>query len=375
MSQMSEPPKTSSILLTVVTTATLGASYIALSGGLISMNKYIMKPDRFPFASVLVFFHMTMSSILSLVGFLLFPRAYSSLQGDHDAVVTNVKKGLKLMIPIAFFFAGTLVLSNMSYNYSSLAFIQMLKEGNLIVVYILSVIVALEKFDWITVGIIIWLLVWTCGSVIGEVHFAFLGFFIQIASQLCEVAKLVCQFMFLSPVGLKFDAHSSVLLMTPLCALLLIVVVGIQLAAQGIFRPVIHGIQEHWVILVCNAQLSFVLNVAIALFIKFSGATSFLIAGVLKDSFMVLCSVFVFGETVTGVQVLTFTCQLLGVAAYSYHRTFPLNKLVFDKKEDEKGAAADFVSEICKDPLGYKTFKESGSVPAPGRPHTHFPRI
>jgi len=371
---MSESPKTNSILLTVVATTTLGTSYIALSGVLISMNKYIMHPDRFPFASVLVFFHMTMSSILSVVGFLLFPRAYPSLQGDHDAVVADAKKGLKLMIPIAFLFTGTLVLSNMSYNYSSLAFIQMLKEGNLILVYTLSVIVALEKFDWIIVGIIIWLLVWTCGSISGEMHFAFFGFFIQIGSQLFEVSKLVSQNMFLSPAGLKFDALSFVLLMTPLCALLLIVVVGIQMAAQGIFRPVIHGIQEHWVILICNAQLSFALNVAIALFIKFSGATSFLIAGTVKDCAMVLCGVFVFEETVTGFQWLSFTGQLLGVAAYSYHRTFPRNKFVFDK-EEEKGEAAGGVSEICNDLAGYKTFKERGSVPAPGGPSTHFRRI
>jgi len=293
--------------------------YIVTSCGLISFNKYLMHEDRFPYAIVLCSLHMITCFTLSLLLYIICPRLYPALAGDRSVVREKMKRGLWVLLPMSFFFAGTLVLSNQAYLYCSLAFLQMMKEGNLILIYVASLICGLEEWNWTLVKVIIFVFLATTGTVVGELRFVWIGFIIQLCSGLCEVAKITLQTVFLTADGLKFDSLSFVLLMSPLCSLVLL---AKSLAFQ--FHPEVWtALVAHWPLLVGNVLTAFALNLSIALFLKASSPTSFIMTGVFKDMCIVICSCLMFRDPVSHMQLGAFCLQLLGIFTYGIVRTFP----------------------------------------------------
>merc|ERR1712072_1023689 len=129
--------------------------YIINSAALISFNSYLMQEGRFPYSIVLVTMHMTTCSVMSLITYLIFPSWYPSLS-ESDPVIRsqNLKKAYKVLFPIAFAFAGTLVLSNEAYKHLSVAFLQMMKESNVILVYSMSLLLGLDIWNWTVVKVL-----------------------------------------------------------------------------------------------------------------------------------------------------------------------------------------------------------------------------
>lgn len=153
----------------------------------------------------------------------------------------------------------------------------------------------------------------------GELRFVWVGFLLQLGSQLCESSKLCLQNLFLVGDGLKFDAMSFVLLMSPLCALVLAVKMYLFQ-----FDPMLKERFVIWLPLIAlNTLLAFFLNIVIAFFIKNCSAVSFVIAGILKDIIIVLCSSIVFREHVSMMQSVGFFLELTGIFVYGLARTFP----------------------------------------------------
>jgi len=110
--------------------------YIVNSSGLIAYNKFLMSEGRFPFSIALVMCHMLVCSIFSGTLYCVRPDLFPALHNKDNA--QNIRKFMYWILPISVAFAGTLVLSNQAYLYCSLAFLQMMKEGNLILVYVAS---------------------------------------------------------------------------------------------------------------------------------------------------------------------------------------------------------------------------------------------
>lgn len=305
----------------------LGAMYIATSSCLIAFNKYLMHEDRFPYAVTLVMLHMMFAATMSWTLYFARPSMFPSMTDPDRKVTIDANLMFSRLLPIAVLFTGQLCLSNHAYLHSSVAFLQMMKEANLVLVYVLSLFVMLESFKWRSVAILCFIIGATSMTIVGEVNFSWTGFFVQGSSQLFETAKIVLQALVLSEAGRKLDAMSYVLLVTPLCACVLLCV---QVVLYFTFPHLsFAGAWPHfeawWMYLIPNALLAFSVNVVIAFFIKNSSAVAFILAGIVKDVMIVSVGTVVFHEHVAMIQVIGFGLQLIGILVWSLTKTFPDN--------------------------------------------------
>jgi len=305
----------------------LGAAYIAVSSALIAYNKYLIDHERFPFAVPLVLMHTAFCSAASAALYVLRPSLFPSLTDPDRRVVVDRSLMCKGAIPIGFFFAGQLVLSNTAYLHSSVSFLQMLKEANLAIVYLLSLAFALEKFNWWSARMLLLVAVFTGMTIHGELNFSITGFAIQGLSQCFECLKIVLQAMLLSSAGRKLDALTYVMLVMPICFMVLLALLGaLHLIGPGqdILRtPHREDLAAWWPHLAANTLLAFTLNVVIALFVKQSSAIAFLLAGIVKDAMIVISAAVFLRETITPLQAVGFALQLGTITVYSLVKTFP----------------------------------------------------
>lgn len=309
----------------IVFVALLGVGYIVISSCLIAYNKFLIHEDRFPYAICLVLLHAIFCSACTGILYLVKPSLFPSLTDPAQQVKVDADLILRGALPIAVLFSAQLVLSNTAYLHSSVAFLQMMKESNLVLVYTFSLVAALEKFSWRSIGILAFVIFATTLTIHGEVNFSWTGFTIQATSQLFESSKIVLQAMLLSSAGRKLDALTYVMLVMPLCAVIL---------TGGIFMlnafPHAHfltpdwkHLEQWWPHLLANACIAFLLNIIIAFFIKAASAVAFILAGIVKDAMIVATSAFVLREVVTRIQAFGFGMQLMAIFTWSMVKTFP----------------------------------------------------
>jgi len=305
--------------------AALGFGYVACSSGLIAYNKFLITEERFPYAISLVLIHAIFCSCFAGLLFLVKPSLFPSLSDPAKKVNVDADLILKGALPIALLFSAQLVLSNTAYMHSSLAFLQMMKEANLVLVYTFSLMACLEKFSWRSCGILVFIIFATTMTIHGEVNFSYTGFCIQGVGQLFECCKIVLQAMLLSSAGRKLDALTYVMLVMPLCAVILSAGIGILMMfpQEHFLVPSFHHLEQWWPHLLANACVAFLLNVVIALFVKNSSAVAFILAGVCKDAAIVATSMVLLREVVTLVQGIGFGLQLGGILLWSLIKTFP----------------------------------------------------
>jgi len=305
----------------------LGGLYISCSATLIGFNKYLMHDDRFPYAVTLVMLHMGFAAVLSCVLFFCCPSLYPSFTDPARKVQITARLMLTCILPITILFSAQLTLSNMAYLHSSVAFLQMMKEANLVLVYVLSLFVALETFKLRSVIILVFIIAATTMTIVGELKFSMTGFLVQGSSQLFECSKIVLQALLLSEVagGKKLDAMSYVLVVTPLCFIELFGAGFIlyYIVPEHSFAGVWPHLVNWWPYLCLNCCIAFALNVVIALFIKHSSAVGFILAGIVKDVVIVSVGCAMFHEHVSALQTVGFIMQLIGILVWSLVKTFP----------------------------------------------------
>jgi len=328
----------------------LGLGYVVCSSGLIAYNKFLMTEDRFPYAICLVLIHAIFCSCLAAFLYLVKPSLFPSLTDPAKKVTVDSSLLFKGALPIACFFSAQLVLSNTAYLHSSVAFLQMMKEANLVLVYFFSLMAAMEKFSWRSIGILVFIIIATTMTIHGEVNFSMTGFIIQGTGQVFECCKIVLQAMLLSAAGRKLDAMTYVMLVMPFCAVILAAGLGLLnlFPHEHFLVPGWHHLVLWWPHLLANACLAFVLNVVIALFVKHSSAVAFILAGIVKDAMIVAVSAFFLREVVTAIQTVGFGLQLVAIVLWSMIKTFP--------DRFEAGLVPGFASLIFNiDPVKGKT--------------------
>jgi len=300
---------------------------ITLSLGLINVNKYLMHSSRFPYAVPLVLIHMAVCSCVAVVMRLLAPSLFPSLTDATQRIMIDRDFIFKGLLPIAIFFSGSLVLTNMAYAKLSLAFLQMLKETNIIWTYLLSLAFGLEVLKLTSIKIIIVALIAMSLTIQGEMNFVLAGLFIQVSAILCEAVRVVLQALLLS--GKKLDPLSYVLCVSPICGMLLgLVACGLQLlpadyAPDGMTMPSTAEVKIWAPWLLASSLIAFCLNVSIAALIKHSGPMTYLMCQLLKDLLAVFIGIVVLQEVVTGLQAIGFTMLLSCIFLWSMSKTFP----------------------------------------------------
>jgi len=303
----------------VLRTLSLCSVYIALSGGLINFNKYLMHKGRFPHPMALTAMHMTASLILCSLVLLVRPSAMPSVESCKG----KLAKLYKYLAPIGFLFAIMLYGSNRAYLYCSVAFLQFMKEANVVLVFTFSAMVGLAVFNRQRVVVIAWVILGSSLCVHGELNFVFIGFMLQGVSQLAECARAVVAELVLTGSEFKLDPLSYTFFMAPVC----LVVLGIGNAVTW-DHSVITDLAVWWPYLIPNACMAFCLNVMIAQVIKQTSAVGFIITGVVKDICLVVFSSVVFHDSITMSQWLSFSVTLSGVFFWSFMKVFPDHQLV-----------------------------------------------
>jgi len=250
----------------------------------------------------------------------------------------------KSVLPIAFLFCMSMTLGNSAYMYSSVSFLQMMKEMNVALVYVFSLALSLEKFNWKNAIVLAFIMIFTMMTVRGELYFSYEGFAMQLVACLSESVKTVLQALLLANTGRKLDAMSFVLLVMPMCFFMLTPATWL-LSAGGQY-PILSGYlpsfaapsmsdwrrEAPW--LLASAGVAFTLNVSGAFFVKSSSAITFVLAGLAKDLIIVLVDVVVMKESVTKIQATGFCMQMFFLLLWSLLRTFPEK---FDRNANATG--------------------------------------
>mmetsp|Transcript_116372 Transcript_116372/g.324268 ORF Transcript_116372/g.324268 Transcript_116372/m.324268 type:complete len:452 (-) Transcript_116372:205-1560(-) len=317
----------------VLDTASVGVlaiAYMAISTGLITFNKYLLHETRFPFVIFIGMLHMSFSLLCNLVLFRLCPSLYPSLTDPERQVHIDQALVLQVLMPIAGCFGAQLVLSNMAFMHSSLAFLQMMKQSNVVLVYFFSLALSLESFSWKRILVLACIVAATGMTVHGELNFSLTGFAIQGVSMLCESLKLTLQSHSLSATGRKLDALTFVMLIAPLVLLVLLaLLLGLHLfwptRPEALTLPPLTALWEYRHLLLANGSLAFAMNVSHALLIKRSSATAFILTGVImKDVVIVVVGAMLLGELLSPLQVAGFTMQLVAILVWSLLKAAPM---------------------------------------------------
>merc|ERR1719171_281531 len=107
---------------------------------MIMFNKFLMHESRFPFSVCLVLVHMATSSLLALTLYAckpsLFPTAAKVFGEPGEKSSGQVVASLMSFAPLAVLSVASLCAANEAFRFASIAFLQMMKEGSIVLVYI-----------------------------------------------------------------------------------------------------------------------------------------------------------------------------------------------------------------------------------------------
>lgn len=293
--------------------------YIVISSGLIDFNKFLINKNRFPFAMVLTWMHMFMSWILCMCLYAVAPGLYPTLEK------TAGRRGelIKWFVPLGLLFAIGLYASNQAYLYCSVAFLQFMKEANLVIVFFMSALAGLQTVNRAKIFVIMWIIAASTLAVKGEIRFVMAGFVLQLMSMFTECGKNVLGEYLLTSSGLKLDPLTYTMFMAPVC--LCVLTVGVLWTWDN---AIIAGVQKWWPYLLPNSCLAFCLNVTVSIVIKECSATGFVLSGLLKDIVVVCMSSMMFGDVITPQQNVGFLLCIMGVFFWSYMKIAPQSKLI-----------------------------------------------
>jgi len=248
--------------------------------------------------------HMVLATVLTHI----MAKTTSILPGVNDKKV-NAAAIKKQILPVSLCFAISLVLSNKSYIYLSVSYIQMLKAFTPVAVLIFSYFSGLEKSSYIELYIITIICIGVSLASVGEIFFSWIGFTFQALAILAESTRLVLVNLLLK--NLKLDPLSSLYYIAPLCATFIGIACCIFEADKLPWQRM--KTKEFFLILLINGLVSFTLNVAVVLLISNTSALVLTLAGVIKDILLVYLSVIIFGSPVTPLQYFGYAIALLGI--------------------------------------------------------------
>lgn len=298
--------------------------YILVSMSLIKYNEFLMDAARFPYPVNLTLCHQASGSLFMFAMYKSNPGTFKSLQGTRRDSTLSRETLLGGILPVAMCSAGQLVLSNTALIYCSVAFLQMMKEGNIVFVYMLSLLVGLEVFRSLRMQLLLGLLLSTALTIQGELEFSFQGFIIQGTSQLMEATKIVLQGILMSAAGSKhLDPYTFNLIVQPITSILLLIfLVSCLTFITTVPTASVADCLQWAPHLLVNCCVALALNVTVANFFAVASPISYVIVGILKDIVIILVDVLVSGTLISGLQIGAFALQVLFVAGYSFQKMF-----------------------------------------------------
>jgi drug/metabolite transporter (DMT)-like permease len=291
------PPKLSATTIIPV--------WIALSSAVIIYNNYLYNTLNFQYPVFLVTWHLGFAA----VGTRILQRTTRLLDGTKDVHMTK-EMFLRSILPIGVLFSGSLILSNTAYLYLSVSYIQMLKAFTPVAILLISWVFRLQDPNKKLLIIVLMISSGVALASHGELKFNLAGFLTQAAAVAFEASRLVMIQVLLH--NMKMDPLVSLHYYAPVCA-------GINL----LFLPFTEGMAPFYelsrlgpAILISNASVAFLLNVAAVFLVGVGSGLVLTLAGVFKDILLITGSVLLFGSTVTPLQVFGYSIALGGLVLF-----------------------------------------------------------
>ncbi|KZT23695.1 TPT-domain-containing protein [Neolentinus lepideus HHB14362 ss-1] len=279
--------------------------WIVLSSSVIIYNNYLYNTLQFRFPVFLVTWHLTFAAI----GTRILQRTTHLVDGVKDV---NMTKELfaRSILPIGLLFSASLILSNTAYLYLSVAYIQMLKAFVPVAILLISWTFRIQEPSR-KLGVIVFMI--SSGVALashGELHFNLIGFVVQALAVVFEASRLVMIQILLH--GLKMDPLVSLHYYAPVCALINLLVIPFT---EGL-APFYELARVGPLILISNAAVAFLLNIAAVFLVGAGSGLVLTLAGVFKDILLISGSVLIFGSQITPVQVVGYSIALGGLIMF-----------------------------------------------------------
>lgn len=292
--------------------------WMACSISVIVFNKWLLAYTKFHFPITLTGWHMAFCSCVGFVCVRVLKVSKSHNMSREDYV--------RRVVPIGVLYAASLWMSNASYIFLSVSFIQMTKSLMPGLVYISGVLLGNATFRWsvaanmllIAFGVIV------CG--LGEENLVLEGLAKQLTALGFEATRLAMIEILINRKGMKMDPLQSLYYICPACFSALMVPfyfveyedVSTVVAADTL------DIRPH--VLLLNGLAAFALNIAVFLLIGKTSALTMNIAGVIKDWMLIFFSYFVFKAPLTPLNLFGYLFCCSGVFVYQYQKYKDMQK-------------------------------------------------
>lgn len=227
--------------------------------------------------------------------------------------------------PIALCFSVNIVCANKVYTYLSLGFIQMLKAMGPIPMLIGNILAGREKASIPLISVVLLVSIGVASTSVGELHFSWIGFLLQITSTLADATRCVLSDIILK--GINLDPLSLVYYISPLSSLflgLMFMMFEFDTFPFHSWQPVFMGV------ILLNCILVFALNIAVYSVLGKTSSMIMSLTGPLKDVTLISISYFLFASPVTMAQVTGYSVTLIGLEIYRRYKNDPnfISKLI-----------------------------------------------
>jgi len=279
--------------------------WICLSSTVIIYNNYLYNTLNFKYPVFLVTWHLTFAAI----GTRVLQRTTHLLDGVKDVHMTR-DMFIQSILPIGLLFSGSLILSNTAYLYLSVSYIQMLKAFTPVAILIISWTFRIAEPNRKLAMIVFMISSGVALASKGELRFNLVGFLTQAAAVAFEASRLVMIQILLH--GLKMDPLVSLHYYAPVCALINVACLPFT---EGL-APFYELTRIGPAVLISNASVAFLLNVAAVFLVGVGSGLVLTLAGVFKDILLITGSVLIFGSQITPLQVFGYSIALGGLVLF-----------------------------------------------------------
>ncbi|KIJ15896.1 hypothetical protein PAXINDRAFT_168873 [Paxillus involutus ATCC 200175] len=290
-----------------VSAAAIIPVWIVLSSAVIIYNNHLYNTIRFRYPVFLVTWHLTFAAI----GTRVLQRTTNLLDGAKDVHMSKAMF-MRSILPIGLLFSGSLILSNTAYLYLSIAYIQMLKAFTPVAILLISWVSRIQDPNRKLALIVCMISTGVALASRGELNFDITGFLIQATAVAFEASRLVMIQILLH--GLKMDPLVSLHYYAPVCAAINLLVLPFTEGLEPFYA--IGAGQIGWGILISNAAVAFLLNVAAVFLVSAGSGLVLTLAGVFKDILLITGSVLLFGTPITPLQVFGYSVALGGLVLF-----------------------------------------------------------
>lgn len=262
----------------------------------------------------LTFWHLAFATLVTQI----LARTSTLLDGRKQVKMTG-RVYLRAVVPIGIFYSLSLVCSNLTYVYLSVAYTQMLKAAAPATVLLAAWGFGVEKPNAKVFANVLFIVAGVAIASYGEIKFSLHGFLFQLGGLVFEAIRLVLIQKLLSgkaddPNAYKMDPVVSLYYYAPVCAFInMFVALVVEMPTFDYADLMRVGP----LILVANGAVAFLLNVASLFLIGKTSSLVLTLCGVLKNIGLVFASVLIWGTVVSSLQAFGYGIATVGLIYYS----------------------------------------------------------